>query len=70
MNPENLPFVGELLRAGTDDVLFDAWLLLGPVVLVCIALAGRTRLTTALAGSYVVFLLLYVLYTAARTERR
>lgn len=59
---ENVPFVGPLLAAGADDPVFDVLLLLGPFVIVAIAVLGRRPLSTALATAYTAFFAGYVAF--------
>jgi len=64
MNPEDLPVVGAAFRFGTPDPFF-AWLLLaGPLVLLLIALLGRSMVVETIATLYVLLLPLYVLKKA------
>lgn len=48
----------------------DALLLVGPLVLVAIALLGRTSLTTAIAAAYLLAFVGYVLYNGLGRDRR
>jgi len=61
VTPEDLPVIGAAFEFGTSDPFF-AWLLLaGPVVVLLLALFGRSSVTEALAAAYVLALPLYVL---------
>jgi len=66
MRANDLPIVGELLESGAEDRVFDSLLLVGPLLILFIALVGRSILTTGLALSYVVFFTTYVLYRGVR----
>ncbi|MFB1062786.1 hypothetical protein [Natrinema sp. H-ect4] len=66
MRANDLPIVGELLESGAEDRVFDSLLLVGPLLILFIALVGRSILTTGLALSYVVFFTAYVLYRGVR----
>jgi hypothetical protein len=52
MDLESIPFVGPLLSAGADDSVFDALLLLGPIVIVAVTILGRTPTSILLALAY------------------
>ncbi|MBZ6493987.1 hypothetical protein [Natrinema longum] len=67
MNVGDVPIVGELLEAGAEDRVFDSLLLIGPLLILVIALVGRSRLTTGLAAAYVGFFAAYVLFRGVRT---
>lgn len=62
MNPENLPVVGAVFRFGARDLVLDAILLLGPVVILAMIVVGRNLLTMVVAATYVVSFTAYVLY--------
>lgn len=61
-----LPIIGDLLESGAEDRVFDSLLLVGPLLILVIAVAGRSVLTTGLAAAYVVFFVAYVLYRGVR----
>jgi hypothetical protein len=61
MTPEELPLVGPAFRWGPPDPVFAWLMLLGPVVVLLLALAGRSPATTAVAAGYVVAVPLTVL---------
>ncbi|MFB6109426.1 MAG: hypothetical protein ABEJ60_00930 [Halodesulfurarchaeum sp.] len=52
MNGDALPLIGRVIEEGADDRLFDGLLLLGPPLVVLIALLGRNGLTVALISGY------------------
>lgn len=52
MQLEQIPLVGSLLAAGADDDVFDALLVLGPVIVIVITLLGRSPVSIALAVAY------------------
>ena len=64
MGLHELPVVGRVLAFGPDDTLYDSLILLGPVVVVVVSLAGLSPLTEAVAGAYVVAFVLVTLYRA------
>ncbi|QCS42438.1 hypothetical protein [Natrinema versiforme] len=66
MRINELPIVGELLESGAEDRIFDSLLLVGPLLILVIALVGRSVVTTGLAAAYVVFFVAYVLYRGIR----
>lgn len=57
-----LPFVGSLLWSGDRDRGYELLILCGPLVIVSIALLGRSLLTTALAAGYILAFVLYLLW--------
>lgn len=65
---EDIPVVGPLLTAGADDRLFDAFLLLGPVIIGLIAVFGRSPVTAVLAASYTGGFVGYVAYKSVRHD--
>ena len=62
MRARELPIVGQVFESGAEDRVFDSLLLVGPVIIVLIAAVGRSLLTTAIAVTYVVFFVAYVIY--------
>jgi hypothetical protein len=54
MNVRDIPIVGWIRRAGADDPVFDTLLILGPVLVLDIAVTGRSPVTVALATLYLV----------------
>ncbi|WP_254533392.1 hypothetical protein [Natrinema gelatinilyticum] len=62
MKIDSLPIVGEPLEGGAEDLVFDSMLLLGPVIVVLIAIVGRSALTTTIAVAYLSSFVGYVLY--------
>ena len=64
MNLRELPVVRTVSESGADDRVFDSLLLVGPVLVVSIAVFGRSVLTVALAAGYISVFLVYVLYQA------
>lgn len=49
-------------EVGPDDPVFDALLVLGPLVIAAAAVAGRTLFTLGVAVGYLVSLVVYVGY--------
>lgn len=66
MKPENLPYIGAVFRFGANDRVLDSILLLGPVVVLAMAVFGRNLVTGALAALYVLSFVGYVLYKGTR----
>lgn len=58
----DIPLLRRLAWFGGQNTVFDLFLLLGPLVIVAIALIGRTGFTVGLAGGYILFFLGYLLY--------
>ena len=69
MTPESLPLIGSVFRTGADDRVFDTLLILGPALLVVIALLGRQSVTIALAAGYVIVFLAHTVRNWVRTRR-
>lgn len=70
MNPADLPFVRQIRDWGPDDRVFDTLLLLGPIVVVLIATAGRNLVTEAVAVAYIAAFVGYVCSKALRDRKR
>lgn len=62
IRPRTFPLFRRLTRFGGQDAVFDIMLLVGPPLIVSIAFVGRTVVTSALAGGYILFFLGYLLY--------
>ncbi|WP_135662730.1 hypothetical protein [Halorhabdus rudnickae] len=62
MGFEQIPFVGSLLTAGADDAVFDALLILGPIVIITITLLGRSIPSILLAVGYTGGFVAYIAY--------
>ncbi|RZH66644.1 hypothetical protein [Natrinema altunense] len=62
MKLSDLPIVEEVFESGANDRVFDSLLLIGPVLIVGIAIAGRSWLTIGIAIAYVLFFVAYVVY--------
>lgn len=62
MNPSDVPVISIVFESGAEDRVFDSILLIGPLVIVCIAVAGRSLLTEGLAVAYIGVFVTYVLY--------
>lgn len=62
MTPRSLPLIRFLNEAGPDDRVFDGMLLAGPIIIVIIAIVGRTNLTSGLVWLYIIAIFGYVLY--------
>lgn len=62
MTPADLPIVGTLFQFDGRDTVYDTLILCGPLLIVVIALLGRSPLTTALAVGYLSTFVLYTLW--------
>ncbi|GGK76878.1 hypothetical protein [Haloarcula sebkhae] len=62
MRLEQIPVIGPLLEAGADDSVFDALLILGPIVISIITFLGRTLPSVLLAVAYTGGFLSYIAY--------
>ncbi|MFB6293482.1 MAG: hypothetical protein ABEH60_04395 [Halonotius sp.] len=56
MTPTEWPLLSSVRNAGTDDPVFQGLILAGPVVVVLIALLGRSPVSAVLAGGYLAVL--------------
>ena len=70
MNAADVPVFGVLFRLRARERMFDALVLLGPVLVALIALLGRNVLTTALAACYVLAFVGYVGYRGIDRARK
>ncbi|MFA9418140.1 hypothetical protein [Natrinema sp. HArc-T2] len=66
MNLRDFPVVGDLLEAGAEDRVFDVLLLVGPLLILFIAVVGRSVLTSGGAIIYILFFILYIIYRGTR----
>ncbi|MDS0282625.1 hypothetical protein [Haloarcula onubensis] len=66
MRPRQLPLVGHVRDAGADDGVFDTLLLVGPLVVVVVALVHRNAFTEALVLAYLTAFVGYILYRGLR----
>ena len=66
MTIERLPLVRQVVTSGAEDPVFDGLLLAGPLVVLLLALLGRSPFTQALALGYVVAFGAHVLSNALR----
>ncbi|WP_137285022.1 hypothetical protein [Halorussus salinisoli] len=64
MKTDSVPIVGELFAAGPSDRVFDSLLLAGPLLIVFVALVGRSLLTTLLTVSYLATFIGYTFFKA------
>lgn len=65
MDPDRLPLLGALFPLGERDFVFDALMVLGPIIILIIVIWGRSLVTTSLAAAYVVAFPVYIGYKAA-----
>ncbi|GAA5050079.1 hypothetical protein [Haladaptatus pallidirubidus] len=62
----DIPLLRHLARFGGQDNVFDLLLLLGPLLIIVIALVGRTVITTGFTVGYILFFFGYLLYKGSR----
>ena len=62
MNPSDLPLVAWLSRASPGDPVFDALMIIGPVLLVVVAILSRTTVTTTMVGFYIASFFVFTIY--------
>lgn len=60
MNPDQIPYVRFVTRFGVEDRVLAAFMIVGPLVILTLALLGRAMITTAVATGYVVLFVLYI----------
>jgi hypothetical protein len=60
----DLPLASRLAEIGPNDRVFDTLLMLGPLLILLLAILGRSIVTEALAVVYIAVFLGYVLYRA------
>lgn len=64
MNLSDLPVVGRFHEWGADEVVYDLLLLLGPALVLVIAVLGRTPVTVGLTALYIASFVGYALSRA------
>ncbi|WP_459192262.1 hypothetical protein [Halosimplex sp. J119] len=62
MNPDNIPLIRLVFRFGAEDRVLDGILLAGPLVVLAMIVGGRSPLTAAIVGLYVLSFAVYVVY--------
>jgi len=62
MDLRNIPLVGFVLEFGAQDYFLDGMLLAGPLVVLAMIVGGRSPVTTAIVGLYVLSFAGYVVY--------
>lgn len=62
MRPGDVPLVSQVFEWGAEDRVFDALLLVGPLVVVIVVVLGRSALTRAIALVYIATFVAYALY--------
>nr|WP_306059009.1 hypothetical protein [Natronococcus sp. AD5] len=55
-----------LSEAGPDDRVFDLLLAIGPLLVLLIAVTGRSLITVGIAVLYIGFFIAYILYKSLR----
>lgn len=60
MKLSDLPLVSLVQESGPDDPVFDLVVLVGPLVVLLIAILGRSVFTNALAALYIIVVVTYV----------
>ncbi|CCQ33272.1 hypothetical protein HLRTI_001861 [Halorhabdus tiamatea SARL4B] len=72
MKFSKMPFVSAVLESGADDHVYDGLLLIGPVVILLIAvlepILALSGVAQALAIAYVTAFVVYVLYRGVRAN--
>ena len=64
MNVDDLPILGRVHQWGAEETVYDALLLCGPLVVLVIAVLGRTPVTVGLTGLYLASFVGYALSRA------
>ena len=64
MNLSDLPVVGRFHEWGADEVVYDLLLLLGPALVLVIAVLGRTPVTVGFTALYIASFVGYALSRA------
>lgn len=64
MNVRDLPVVELVFESGAKDRVFDGLLLVGPLVIVTIAVLGRSAITAGIAAAYLGAFVVHVLQNA------
>ncbi|PCR90416.1 hypothetical protein [Natrinema ejinorense] len=68
MKLSDIPIVGQVLKSGAEDRVFDSLLLVGLVLIPLIAVVGRSLFTTGTAIVYIALFVGYVFYKGIRGE--
>lgn len=68
MRPDRLPVIRTVIDAGPEDRIFDGLLIVGPLVILLLAVLGRSTLTMGIGAVYVAAFVVYVLYLGLRTN--
>jgi len=61
MKVDQIPVVQQVVESGAEDRVFDSLLLSGPLLIGLIAVMGRSLLTIAVAGGYLLAFIVYIL---------
>lgn len=64
------PFFQFAIRFGVEDRVLATFMLAGPLVILALALVGRTAVTIAVAAAYVGLFVLYIAYKGAVTDNK
>lgn len=62
MNLDRIPILGNVLASGAEDRIFDGLMVIGPVLIIAIAILGRSIATVGLATMYIAVFVGYVVY--------
>ena len=57
-----IPFIHKIVTTGADDRVFDSLMIVGPPLILAIAILGRSIATVALAATYIAVFVGYVVY--------
>jgi hypothetical protein len=66
VKPSDLPVVSTVFDSGADDRVFDTLLLIGPLVILLVAAAGRTVVTELLVTAYLAVFIGHTLYLGTK----
>lgn len=69
MKLSELPVLKQVFNSGAQDRVFDGLLLLGPPVVLLVAVAGRSIVTVGIASGYILSFVLYVLFKTVIRRR-
>lgn len=65
-----LPIIGDVFRDGTADPVYDVLMVVGPLLVILIVLAGRSILTVGLVTLYLLSFVAYVGVKHVRERRK
>lgn len=62
MRANTSPLIRPILAAGPGDRVFDILLLVGPLLIILIAILGRNLLSVTIAAAYIATFVGYIVY--------